>query len=137
MADLTSAIKIAGSGMAAQSQRLRVIAENIANSESLPSTPGGEPYRRKTISFKNELDKQIGAEVVKVDRIGEDQTPFPKIYSPGHIAADEEGYVLSPNVNSIIESADLKEAQRAYEANVNTIEITKTMLARTLELLRQ
>ncbi len=136
MSDLKSSINIAASGMKVQTQRIKVVAENIANADSVASTPGGEPYRRKTISFKNILDKELGVNLVKVDKVGVDSSPFKKAYIPGHPAADADGYVLKPNVNSMIESLDLKEAQRSYEANLATIEITKTMLSQTLELLR-
>jgi len=134
--DLQSSIAIAGSGMRAQSSRLKVVAENIANSETTSLTPGGEPYQRKTIHFKNVLDKEIGAEIVKVSKIGFDTAPFTREYNPSHPAADADGFVLKPNVNMSVENADLKEAQRSYEANLGVIEVTKTMLARTLELLR-
>ncbi len=134
--DLKATLKIAGSGLDVQGKRVKVIAENIANADSMASTPGGEPYRRKTISFKNVFDEKVGANLVKVDKVGEDSKPFNKVYEPGHPAADEYGYVLKPNVNTMIESVDLKEAQRSYEANLATIEITKTMINRTLDLLR-
>jgi flagellar basal-body rod protein FlgC len=134
--DLKSSMKIAASGMEVQSHRIKVIAENIANKDSIASTPGGEPYRRKTISFKNVMDNEIGAHIIKVDKVGLDSSPFKKIYNPGHPAADDYGYIMKPNVNSMIESVDLKEAQRSYEANLATIEVTKSMLNRTLDLLR-
>lgn len=137
MSDLTSSITIAEHGMRAQSARLKVVAENLANADSTAQTPGGEPYRRKTITFKNMLDQELGVNVVKVNDVGTDQvTPFQKEYNPGHPAADEEGYVLMPNVNTTLEMMDLKEAQRSYEANLSTIDITKTMINRTLDLLR-
>lgn len=136
MSDLKTAMNTAGSGLAAQGKRISIIAENIANSDSTGATPGSEPYRRKTISFKNMLDKELGAEVVKVDKIGTDKSDFIKEYRPGHPAADEQGYVLMPNVNTMVEAADMREAQRSYEANLATIEVTKSMLSRTLELLR-
>jgi len=136
MGDIKSGLYIAGAGIKVQSERLRVIAENIANSETTASKPGGTPYQRKTIHFKNELDKELGVNVVKVDKIGLDRSPFLKVYNPGHPAADAEGYVLKPNVDPVVESADLKEAQRTYEANLGVIEVTKSMLNRTLDLLR-
>ncbi len=134
--DLKSSMKIAASGMNVQSQRIKVIAENIANADSVGSNPGSEPYRRKTISFSNMFDKQVGGNIVTVDKIGVDSKPFVKLYNPGHPAADSGGYVLKPNVNTMIEAVDMKEAQRAYEANLATIEVTKTMINRTLDLLR-
>ncbi len=136
MADLNDSITIAAFGMRAQSARLKVVAENIANAESVGSSPGAKPYQRKTISFKEELDKKLGVTTVKVDKVGLDSTDFPRDYDPGHPAADAEGYVLKPNVNPIIENMDLKEAERSYEANLSTIDITKNMISHTLELLR-
>ena len=134
--DLKSSMKIAAAGMEVQTRRIKVIAQNIANADSVGSTEGAEPYRRKTISFKNVFDKEVGGNVVQVDKIGVDSKPFRKVYNPGHPAADIEGYILKPNVNTMIESVDMKEAQRSYEANLATIEVTKTMINRTLDLLR-
>lgn len=136
MSDLKASMYIAGSGMRAQNERLKVIAENIANAESTGMTPGAAPYQRKTIHFKNVLDKEIGANVVKVDKIGVDNSEFIKEYKPGHPAADEQGYILKPNVNTMIEAADMREAERTYEANLSVIETTKGMITRTLDLLR-
>lgn len=136
MSDLKASMYIAGSGMRAQSERLKVIAENIANAESTGTTPGAAPYQRKTIHFKNVLDKEIGANVVKVDKIGVDNSEFIKEYKPGHPAADEQGYILRSNVNTMIEAADMREAERTYEANLSVIETTKGMITRTLDLLR-
>jgi flagellar basal-body rod protein FlgC len=134
--DLKNSIAVAASGMQVQSARLKVIAQNIANSDAVATYPGDEPYRRKTISFKNELDKTMGVEKIKVDNIGVDKSPFSKIYDPGNIAADEDGYVLKTNVQREIEMMDMREAQRSYEANLSVISITKTMLAKTLELMK-
>jgi len=136
MSDLEASIAIAASGMKAQSERLKVIAENVANSASIPNSPGEAPYQRKTISFENIYDKEIGANIVKVKKVGRDTSEFPKEFNPGHPAADASGYIQKPNVNTMIEMADQKEAQRSYEANLATIEISKTMLDRTLDLLR-
>ena len=129
-------IDIAATGMIAQSERLKIIAQNIANSDTTATTPGGAPYARKTISFKTVLDKEIGAETVSVNKIGIDRSPFTKKYDPTHPAADEQGYILLPNVNTIVEMTDMREAKNAYQANLGIIEITKTMVSRTLELLR-
>jgi flagellar basal-body rod protein FlgC len=135
--DLKTSVNIAHSGMIAQRARMKVIAENIANADSTASAPGQEPYRRKTITFKSELDNVTGADKVVVSRIGKDRkNPLKEIYDPTHPAANEQGYVQKPNVETIIEIADMKEAQKSYEANLATIDITKGMIARTLELLR-
>jgi flagellar basal-body rod protein FlgC len=134
--DMTNAIFIAASGMRAQSERLRVVAENLANANSISNTPGGTPYQRKTISFRSELDRKLGADIVKVARIGRDPSPFQLRFEPSHPAADKSGYVAYPNVQSLIEMADMREAQRSYEANLSVIEITKGLVAHTLEILR-
>jgi flagellar basal-body rod protein FlgC len=134
--DLLKALKISASGMTAESARMRVAAENLANSETMAKQPGGEPYRRKTISFKNVLDRALGVNTVAVNKIGVDKTAFDKRYDPGHPMADKDGYVLLPNVKSIVEMMDIKEAQRSYEANLGAIDAAKNMLMRAVDLLR-
>lgn len=134
--DLERSMRIAASGMKAQSARLRVTAENLANAESTSRTPGGDPYRRKTISFADRLDRALGAELVEVDRYGVDNTAFPLRYDPSHPAADEKGYVKEPNVNPLVELMDMREAQRSYEANLNAQQQARAMLQKTLDLLR-
>lgn len=136
MGDLKTSMHIAGAGIRAQSERMKVIAENIANADSVADTPDQQPYRRKTVHFQTVLDKELGVEVVRVSKVGLDSSDFKKMYSPGHPAADADGYVLQPNVNTMIESIDMKEAQRTYEANLSVIENTKLMLNKTLDLLR-
>lgn len=133
---LGDTLKIAAAGMKAQGDRLRIIAENIANADSTSNVPGGEPYRRKVIVFQNMLDKELGAETVKIAKRTFDMSEFRKKYDPTHPAADELGYVLYPNVNSIVEMMDMREARRGYEANLNVVEVSKAMLTRTLDLLR-
>ncbi|MFN3460931.1 MAG: flagellar basal body rod protein FlgC [Oceanibaculum sp.] len=127
---------ISASGMRAQGQRLRVIAENIANAESVGETPGRDPYRRKVIAFKNYLDRDLKADVVKVSKVGTDPSEFRRRYEPGHPAADAQGYVSYPNVNSLVEMTDMREAQRSYEANLKVIETSRAMLARAIDILR-
>lgn len=134
--DLQSAMRIASSGMKAQSARLRVVAENLANTESTATTPGGDPYRRKTITFDNALDRATGTELVRVKRYGQDPTDFQQRHMPGHPAADARGYVNYPNVNPFIELMDMREAQRSYEANLNAMQSARGMLQRTLDILR-
>ncbi|MCD6034914.1 MAG: flgC [Rickettsiales bacterium] len=136
MTDLKTAMRISAAGMRVQSERLKVSAQNIANVDSTGSAPGAEPYRRKTITFENVLDRELGVETVRVQNIGEDQSPFKMMYDPSHVAADQNGYVLMPNVSTQIETVDAKEAQRSYEANVSAIEVSKTMLRQTLDMLR-
>lgn len=134
--DLVKTLRISAAGMQAQGTRMRTISENLANADSLPTEPGGQPYRRKMVTFKNMLDKQVGAEMVKADKVITDKSDFLKRYDPSHPAADADGYVQTPNVNSLIEIMDLRQAQRSYEANLNVIETSKTMLLRTIDLLR-
>lgn len=127
---------LAAAGMKAQGDRMRVIAENLANSKSASDEPGGDPYRRKIVTFKNTLDRELNVRMVEVDRVRPDQTEFPLVYDPSNPAANKDGYVKMPNVNILVELMDLREAQRSYEANLNMIEVSKTMLVRTLDLLR-
>lgn len=136
MDDLSKASRIASSGMKAQAKRLRVISENLANADSLAKTPGGEPYRRKMIVFKNELDRADDMMKVKADKTIRDKTAFGREYNPGHPAADAQGYVLTPNVNPLVEVMDMREAQRSYEANMNVITISREMVSKTIDLLR-
>lgn len=133
--DLFKTLHIAASGMRAQGTRLRVIAENVANAESLAQTPGGSPYRRKLVSFANAMDRELGAETVRVRKIMTDKSEFSRAYQPGHPAADSDGYVLRPNVNTLIEMTDMREAQRSYEANLKAIEASRSMLQKTLQIL--
>ncbi|MBL8710694.1 MAG: flagellar basal body rod protein FlgC [Rhodospirillaceae bacterium] len=134
--ELFDTMFISASGMRAQGQRLRVIAENIANAESVGETPGADPYRRKVITFKNALDREMQADMVKVAKIDTDPSEFRKRYDPSHPAADEAGYVSLPNINTLVEMTDMREAQRSYEANLKVIETSRSMLTRTIDILR-
>jgi flagellar basal-body rod protein FlgC len=134
--NLFRSMRISAAGMKAQGTRLRVIAENIANVDSLGQTPDESPYRRKTVTFRNELDRSIGMDTVRVDKIGVDRSDFEKRYDPNHPAADPDGYVLVPNVNSLVEMMDMREAQRSYEANLSVIKASRKMLNNTIEVLR-
>ena len=135
--DISNALMISANGMRAQGARIRVISENIANADTTGLTPGADPYARQTISFKNELDREMGLHLVGVDKIGVDkQAPFTLEYSPDHPAANADGYVKMPNVNSMLEMMDAKEAQRSYEANLGMIEQSRAMISRTIDLLR-
>lgn len=133
---LKAASRIAGSGLAAQSVRLRVVSENLANANSTGQTPGAEPYQRKTVTFKGEMNRALGVELVKMDRLGKDKSPFRLEFEPGHPAADESGFVKLPNVRMMIEMADLREANRSYEANLAVIRQTRELTRMTLDLLR-
>lgn len=134
--DLDRALRISASGMQAQSARLRIVAENLANRDSTGEGPGADPYRRKTVTFARGLDRATGTEMVRVSRIGADQSQFPQRHDPAHPAADDRGYVKTPNVNSLIEVMDMREAQRGYNANLAVLETTRGMLTRTIEALR-
>lgn len=134
--DLSKAMIISAAGMKVQGTRMRVIAENLANASSVASAPGQEPYRRKTVTFINVMDKELGVNRVKVNRVTFDQSEFGLRYDPGHPAADENGYIKTPNVNGLIEAMDMKQSQRSYDANLNSIEVSKKMMMRTLDLLR-
>ncbi|MBV8169838.1 MAG: flagellar basal body rod protein FlgC [Alphaproteobacteria bacterium] len=133
--DLKDAMNISASGMKAQGTRLRLISENLANAGSTSQTPGGEPYRRKVLTFGNVLDRTLNAQLVKVKSVGPDRSDFELKYDPSHPAANADGYVMLPNVNGVIEMADMREAQRSYDANVSVIETSRAMIAKTLELL--
>jgi flagellar basal-body rod protein FlgC len=136
MDPLSASLKIAGSGLAAQSARLRVVAENMANAQSTGKTPGADPFRRKTISFVNELDRATGVRLVRINSIGTDPTPFVLEHDPGNPAADANGDVKRPNVNLLIEMGDMREANRAYEADLQIMKQTRDLLAMTIELLK-
>jgi flagellar basal-body rod protein FlgC len=138
--DLDRALRISAAGMAAQSTRLRVVAENLANRDSTGESPGADPYRRRTVSFANRLDRALGAgpgtETVSVSRIGTAPGDFPTRFDPAHPAADARGYVKTPNVDSVVEVMDMREAQRGYSANLSVLETTRGMLTRAIEALR-
>lgn len=122
--------------MEAQATRLRIVSENIANARSTGDTPGADPYRRKTITFGAELDKASGVDLVEVKKLGVDNSKFIQEYDPDHPAADEKGMVKTPNVNMLIEMADMREANRSYEANIQTIKQTRELIAATIDLLK-
>lgn len=134
--DLLQSMKVAAAGMRVQGVRLKVISENIANADSMSPVPGGDPYRRKVVTFQNVLDRTLGTEIVKVRNIDVDSSEFRKTYNPGHPAADKSGYVRLPNVNALVEMMDMREAQRTYEANVRIVAVSKKLMARTVDLLR-
>ncbi len=136
MDDLLKTLRISAAGLKAQGTRLRVISENVANADSLPQSPEDKPYRRKVVTFKSELDRSSGIKTVRVDKVQADKSEFKKRYDPNHPAADGEGYVLKPNVNTMIEMMDMREAQRSYEANLNVIKASKAMLNEAINILR-
>jgi len=134
--DFLKSISIAASGLRAQAGRMRVISENIANADSTAQRPGTDPYRRKIPTFTSEMDRALDARVIGMGRVRNDPSDFRLKYEPGHPAADANGNVRYPNVNSLIEMTDMREAQRSYEANINVIGATRRMIQRTLEMLR-
>ena len=134
--DFTRSMGIATSGLRAQSGRMRVISENIANADSTASSAGGDPYRRKVPTFSSTLDRALDAKVVSLGQIKPDQSDFRVKYEPSNPAADASGNVKYPNVNSLIEMTDLRDAQRSYEANLNVITATRRMIQRTLDILK-
>ena len=134
--DFARSMGIATSGLRAQAGRMRVISENIANAQSTAQTPGGDPYRRKVPTFTSELDRTLDSRTVGLGRVRPDMSTFPTRYEPGNPAADAAGNVKVPNVNSLVEMTDMKEAQRSYEANLNIISATRRMIQRTLDILK-
>jgi len=133
---LTSALKVAASGLGAQSERLRVVSENLANAQSTGTAPCAEPYRRKTISFVAELDRATGGAMVEVNSIDRDPSAFPVEFQPGNEAADENGYVKMPNVNVLVEMADMNEANRSYQANLQVVKQARDLISMTIDLMR-
>jgi len=134
--DFLKTMSIAASGLRAQAGRMRIISENIANADSTPTKPGGDPYRRKVPSFTSALDRTLNARVVELGKTRTDSSEFRLKYEPGHPAADRNGNVKYPNVNPLVEMTDLREAQRSYEANVNVISATRRMIQRTIDILK-
>jgi len=134
--DLDKALGIAASAMDAQTTRLRVIAENLANQDTTGSKPGADPYRRKTVTFENRLDRQLGTDTVRVKQIGHDASEFQQHYDPSNPAANADGYVKLPNVNSLVEVMDMREAERSYSANLAVMQASRSMLTRTIDLLK-
>ena len=134
--DFTTSLIVAASGMRAQSDRMKIIAENIANANSTSATPGGDPYRRKIATVKSEFDRELNATLVTSGKPAADMSDFTTRYDPGNPNADAKGYVKLPNVNSLVEIMDMREAQRSYEADLTVMDASKTMLSRTVDLLK-
>ena len=134
--DLSKSLEISAAGMRAQGTRLRVISENLANADTTGQTPDDLPYRRQVVTFRSVFDRALGSETIEVADVIEDPGRFKRRYEPGHPSADDEGYVLYPNVSTLVEMMDMREAQRSYEANLNAIEVARSMITRTIELLR-
>lgn len=133
---LSAALNVSASGLEAQSARLLVVSENLANAQSTSAVPGGDPYRRKMISFAAELDRATGATAVEVTSVDEDRAAFPTEFDPSHQAADAAGYVKMPNVNVLIEMADMREATRSYQANLQVLKQARQLVSMTIDLLK-
>ena len=133
---LQASLRIAASGLQAQSARLRIVSENIANAQSTGATAGADPYARRTVSFESALDRSTGAELVQVKTIGLDRAPFRLERDPGNPAADAQGIVKMPNVDVLIELADMREANRSYEANLQVAKESADMLNVTVALMK-
>jgi len=134
--DFFRTLAIAASGLRAQSGRMRIISENIANADSTPSAPGADPYRRKIPTFQTEFDRSLDVNLVELGKPVTDKSAFQLKYDPGHPAADKNGDVKYPNVNPLLEMTDMREAQRTYEANINVITATRRMIQRTIDILK-
>jgi flagellar basal-body rod protein FlgC len=134
--DFMKTLAIAASGLRAQAGRMRILSENIANADSTPTAAGAEPYRRKMPTFTSELDRSMDVQLVELGKTQIDSSDFRMKYEPGHPAADQNGNVKYPNVNSIVEMADMREAQRSYEANINVVTATRRMIQRTIDILK-
>ena len=134
--NLSISADIAVSGMKAQAERLRIISENMANADSIGIRPGEDPYRRQVVMFKDYVDQETGAKMVKFSRVAKDESPFEKKYEPNHPAADAQGYVSLPNVNPLIEMMDMKEAQRTYDANLAVMQTAREMNSSILDVLK-
>ncbi|KQT53599.1 flagellar basal-body rod protein FlgC [Methylobacterium sp. Leaf456] len=133
---LLSASRLAAAGLQAQSVRMRVVSENLANAQSTGETPGADPYARKTVTFRAELDRAAGFASVRLSKLDTDKTPFRTEHDPANPAADEDGNVKLPNVNMLVEMADMREANRSYEANLQVIKQARAMVAGVIDLLK-
>lgn len=133
---LSAAMKVASSGLAAQSKRLEIVSQNVANAQSTSRVAGGEPYQRKTITFASALEQTSAAQMVEVDRIGRDPTSFTSKFDPSSPAADAKGMVKMPNVNVLVEMADMRDANRAYESNLQVMKQVQDMVSATIDLMR-
>jgi len=137
MADpLYATLKIAGSGLEAQAHRMRIISQNIGNANSTGSSAGADPYQRKTISFASEVDRATGVSEVRVSKLGVDETPFTLMLDPNHIAANEKGFVKMPNVDMLMEMADMRETIRTYEANMQAAKQARELISMTIDMMR-
>lgn len=133
---LNSAMKVAASGLGAESVRLRVVSENIANADATSQIPGGDPYQRKLVTFGSLVDGDTKTAEVSVESVGRDPSDFRVEYNPSHPAANAEGFVKLPNVNVLIEMADMRDANRSYEANLQVLKQARDLISMTIDLMR-
>ncbi|MFL6662785.1 MAG: flagellar basal body rod protein FlgC [Rhizobacter sp.] len=124
---------VAGSAVSAQSQRLNVVASNLANADTVAG-PDGQAYKARQVTFQTELMGQAGAAGVKVSTISEDNTPGRRVHDPKHPSADADGYVTYSNVNPVEEMVNMISASRSYQNNVEVMNTAKTLLLKTLQL---
>ena len=134
--EFMKSLAIAASGLHAQLGRMRIITQNIANADSTATTPGGDPYRRKVVTFNSVLDRSLGADVVELGPVETDKSAFRIKHEPGNPAADANGNVKYPNVNTLVELSDLRDAQQSYQSDLNVITATRRMLQRTIDILK-
>jgi flagellar basal-body rod protein FlgC len=135
--DFSKSMTVAAAGMRAQTERMKTIAENIANANSTSPIPGQDPYRRKITTIKSQFDRELGATMVETGRPVTDRSDFRSQYDPGNPNADKQGYVKLPNVDSLVEIMDMRESQRSYEADLSVMDASKQMLAKTVDLLNK
>lgn len=135
--DFSKSMSVAASGMRAQTERMKIISENIANANSTSPTKGGDPYRRKIPTLTSDFDRELGANLVNAGKPLPDKSDFRSQYDPGNPNADKQGYVKLPNVDSLVEIMDMREAQRSYEADLSVMDSTKQMMAKTVDLLNK
>ena len=134
--DFSKSMAVAASGMRAQTDRMKTIAENIANASSTSPIKGADPYRRKIATIKPDFDRELDATLVKAGKTIKDKSDFRSQYDPGNPNADKQGYVKLPNVDSLVEIMDMREAERSYSANLSVMQASRGMLTRTIDLLK-
>ena len=135
--EFSNSMTIAAAGMRVQSDRMKVIAENIANADSTSQTPGGDPYRRQVSTVKQSFDRELGVNLVETGKTVADKSDFRSQYDPGNPTADAKGYVKLPNVDPLIEIMDMRDAQRSYEADLTVMTSTKQMMSQAVGLLNK
>ena len=136
MDPLSSAMKISAFGMKAQQERIKVIAQNIANKDSTTTSSDQDPYRRQIILLQNKYDQKIAANRVYIKKFAKDKSQFKLVFDPSHPAANNKGYVKYPNIDMNIEIADSKDASRSFDANLSMVDLSKSIYNKTLDILK-